>query len=315
MRRKRKNPKWIGSLLLVGAACIFELLAGRGGTIFSDPKAVSDVQTEAASEQISSAAQKTNQIVQEAADELGSLTNEPEQASTEATEETVTESSANGTSETVSTTGVIIPTPGITAEDIPDYSGEDTLVLNNNTPYFTETDLTTDEFELYSQLDSLGRCQTAFANISPKTMPTEKRGDISSVTPTGWHQAKYQEVLQEDSSPYVYNRSHLIAFSLSAEDANPNNLVTATRHCNMAMTTYENMVGDYVKETGNHVAYRVTPVFDGDNLVCDGILMEAESVEDKGDSILYCVYLYNIQPGITIDYATGYTTGTPYEGN
>lgn len=211
---------------------------------------------------------------------------------------------------TIATDGSSIPVPPVSASDIPDYAGNDTYVVNGNTPFFLDQELTTNEFELYSELDSLGRCQTAFANISSYTLPTEKRGEISEVKPTGWHQAAYEEVLQEESSAFLYNRCHLIAYSLAAENANKYNLITGTRHMNMAMTTYENMVGDYVKETGNHVAYRVTPLFDGDDLLAKGVLMEAESVEDKGADILYCVFLYNVQPGVTIDYATGYSSGT-----
>ena len=185
---------------------------------------------------------------------------------------------------------------------IPEYSGTPYYVVNDNTPYFNEDDLTTDSFEYYSDLDELGRCGVAYACVGQDLMPTEKRGDISSVKPTGWVQHKYDFV----DGGHLYNRCHLIGYQLSGENANEKNLITGTRYLNVTgMLPFENLVADYVKETDEHVLYRVTPIFEGDNLVCSGILMEAESVEDEGDSVLYCVYVYNIQPGVEIDYATG----------
>ncbi len=186
--------------------------------------------------------------------------------------------------------------------DVPDYSGDPYTAVNNNEPYFTKDDLTTEAFEDYSELDSLGRCGTAYANVCLETMPTEKRGSISEVKPTGWHSVKYDNV----DGKSLYNRCHLIGYQLTAENANKQNLITGTRYLNVdGMLPFENMVADYVKETNNHVLYRVTPIFTGDNLVADGVLMEGYSVEDEGDGICFCVYAYNVQPGITIDYATG----------
>lgn len=190
----------------------------------------------------------------------------------------------------------------ISISNIPEYSGEDYIVLNNNVPNFPEADLTTTSFEEYSPLDSLGRCGVAYANVGTDIMPTEKRESISSVKPSGWQSIKYDIV----EGKYLYNRSHLIGYQLTAENANDRNLITGTRYFNATlMLPYENMVADYIKETNNHVLYRVTPVFEGNNLVATGVQMEAKSVEDNGEGIEFNVFVYNVQPGITIDYATG----------
>lgn len=182
------------------------------------------------------------------------------------------------------------------------YQGEPYVVINDNNPDFTEADMTTASFESYGELDGLGRCTTAYANIGKDLMPTEKRGSIGEVKPTGWQMAKYDNV----DGKYLYNRCHLIGYQLTGENANAKNLITGTRYLNVdGMLPFENMVADYIKETGNHVLYRVTPVFSGDNLVASGVHMEAESVEDNGDGILFNVYCFNAQPGIAIDYATG----------
>ena len=186
--------------------------------------------------------------------------------------------------------------------DIPEYSGSPYVAVNGNVPYFSESDLTDVSFESYSDLDALGRCGVAYASVSTDTMPTEKRGSIGEVKPTGWHNKKYDFV----DGKYVYNRCHLIGYQLTAENANEKNLITGTRYLNVqGMLPFENLTADYVKETGNHVLYRVTPIFEGDNLLASGVLMEAESVEDDGDGVLFCVYVYNVQPGVAIDYATG----------
>lgn len=185
---------------------------------------------------------------------------------------------------------------------IPEYTGSAYTVLNDNIPDFSEEDFTEESFETYSDLDSLGRCGVAYANIGEDIMPTEKRGSIGQVKPSGWHTVKYDSV----DGKYLYNRCHLIGYQLTAENANEKNLITGTRYLNTeGMLPFENMVADYIKETGNHVLYRVTPLFDGNNLVATGVQMEAESVEDKGDGILYNVFCYNIQPEITIDYKSG----------
>lgn len=186
--------------------------------------------------------------------------------------------------------------------DIPEYTDSPYVAVNGNVPYFTEDDLTDVSFESYSDLDSLGRCGVAYASVSTDTMPTEKRGSIGEVKPTGWINAKYDFV----DGKYLYNRCHLIGYQLTAENANEKNLITGTRYLNVqGMLPFENLTADYVKETGNHVLYRVTPIFEGDNLLASGVLMEAESVEDDGDGVLFCVYVYNVQPGVAIDYATG----------
>lgn len=193
-------------------------------------------------------------------------------------------------------------TDPIELDDIPEYSGKAYIEVNDNQPYFTEKDLTTKSFERYSELDILGRCGVAFANVSEKTMPNEKRRSIGQVKPSGWHTVKYDFI----DGKYLYNRCHLIGYQLTGENANEKNLITGTRYMNTeGMLPFENMVADYVKETGNHVLYRVTPIYDGDNLVANGVLMEAMSVEDKGLDIEFNVYVYNVQPGITINYKNG----------
>lgn len=193
-------------------------------------------------------------------------------------------------------------TSAFSLREIPAYSGTPYTEVNGNQPYFTEEELTTQSFETYSELDSLGRCGVAYANVGQDLMPTEPRGEIGAVKPTGWHLVKYDNV----DGKYLYNRCHLIAYMLAAENANPQNLITGTRYLNVqGMLPFETKVCDYVKNTGNHVLYRVTPIFDGDNLLADGVLMESYSVEDAGEGISFCVFAYNVQPGIGIDYATG----------
>lgn len=186
--------------------------------------------------------------------------------------------------------------------DIPAYSGSPYVEINNNIPGFEESELTQTSFERYSPLDALDRCGTAYANIGLDLMPTEERGSISQIKPTGWHSVQYDNV----DGKSLYNRCHLIGFQLSGENANERNLITGTRYMNVdGMLPFENMVADYVHETGNHVLYRVTPVFEGSDLVARGVQMEALSVEDGGDGVCYNVFVYNVQPGIIIDYATG----------
>ena len=193
-------------------------------------------------------------------------------------------------------------TSAFSLREIPAYSGTPYTEVNGNKPYFTEAELTTQSFETYSELDSLGRCGVAYANVGQDLMPTEPRGEIGAVKPTGWHLVKYDNL----DGKYLYNRCHLIAYMLAAENVNPQNLITGTRYLNVqGMLPFETKVCDYVKNTGNHVLYRVTPIFDGDNLLADGVLMEAYSVEDAGEGISLCVFAYNVQPGIGIDYATG----------
>ena len=193
--------------------------------------------------------------------------------------------------------------------DIPAYTGMPYVEVNGNSPYFNPEDLITDAFETYSDLDYLGRCGVAYANICPDLMPTEGREEIGEVKPTGWHLVKYDGI--EDT--FLYNRCHLIGFQLAGENANERNLITGTRYLNVeGMLPFENRIANYVRNTGNHVLYRVTPVFKGENLLCDGVLMEAQSVEDNGLS--FCIFCYNVQPGIEIDYATGDSVGPEYTG-
>lgn len=192
--------------------------------------------------------------------------------------------------------------PSFSASDVPAYTNQGYVEVNGNIPFFTPNQYVTESYEYYSPLDSLGRCGTVVASIGLDIMPTEERESISSVKPTGWHSVAYPDV----GVTSLYNRSHLIAFQLTGENANRENLITGTQYMNQTvMTRFENMVADYITETGNHVLYRVTPIFTGNNLVADGVLMEGWSVEDNGDGICYCVYLYNVQPGIEINYATG----------
>ena len=187
---------------------------------------------------------------------------------------------------------------------IPAYSGTPFITLKDGIPSFTEAELTTVGYETYSPLDSLGRCGVVIASLGKETMPAkdEDRGSISHVYPSGWEQEKYDFV----DGKYIYNRSHLIGWQLSAENDNERNLITGTRYMNVeGMLPFENMVADYIKETGNHVAYRVTPIFAGNNLVCHGVQIEAYSIEDEGEGICFNVFCYNVQPGVTIRYETG----------
>lgn len=194
--------------------------------------------------------------------------------------------------------------PDFVLTDLPTYVGSAYAVLNNNIPVFSPEELTDEGYEFYSPLDALGRCGVVIASVGRDTMPAEDedRGSISSVKPSGWIQASYDSM----GGQPLYNRAHLIGWQLTAENANERNLVTGTRYLNVqGMLPFEDMVADYVKETGNHVAYRVTPIFEGNNLVCSGVQMEGFSVEDNGEGICFNVYCFNVQPGITINYATG----------
>lgn len=196
---------------------------------------------------------------------------------------------------------------------IPEYAGSAYVQVNGGNPYFKESDYTTTAYEHYSELDSLGRCGVVIACLGKETMPAEDedRGSISHVTPSGWEGNNNRYDGDIVSGGWIYNRCHLIGWQLSAENDNEKNLITGTRYFNagnseeQGMLLFENMVADYIKETGNHVLYRVTPVFEGNNLIASGVLMEAYSVEDSGEGICFNVYFYNVQPGIEIDYATG----------
>lgn len=187
--------------------------------------------------------------------------------------------------------------------NVPDYDGKAYVELNGNVPEFSESEKTYSEsFEEYGKLDSLGRCTYAVSCIGKDLMPTEKRGSIGSVKPSGWHISKYDFV----DGKYLYNRCHLIGYQLTAENANERNLITGTRYLNVeGMLPFENDVADYIEITNNHVYYKVTPIFEGNNLVANGVQMQAYSVEDNGQGISFNVYCYNVQPGVAIDYATG----------
>ena len=187
-------------------------------------------------------------------------------------------------------------------DEIPNYSGEPYVILNDNEPEFSESEITIDAFEKYSKLDYLDRCGVAFANVSVDTMSREERGSIGMIKPSGWHTVKYDIV----DGKYLYNRCHLIGYQLTGENANEKNLITCTRQMNtIGMLEFENIVAEYIKETNNHVLYRVTPIFEGNNLVATGVQMEALSLEDNGEGIKFNVFVYNVQDGIEIDYSTG----------
>ena len=239
-----------------------------------------------------------NQITNETTNSDNSNNNETKNETT---------SSESGKTETSNQTTV----QSISLSSIPKYNGKAYVSINNNVPFFTETDLTTTSYEKYSKLDSLGRCGVAIASVGKDLMPTEERGSTGSVKPTGWHTVKYKGI----DGNYLYNRCHLIGYQLSGENANEKNLITGTRYMNVeGMLPFENMVADYVKETNNHVLYRVTPMFEGKNLLASGVLIEAKSVEDNGKGIQFNVYCYNVQPGIEINYKTGESSGPEYTG-
>ena len=246
----------------------------------------------------------TEALSQEQEKEIVTTVTESETAVTTVSESETSDTESEATNEPAAQSVHTQPSTEVTISvaDIPAYAGDPYVTINDNVPQFLETDLATSSYEYYSDLDDLGRCGVVYACIGMDLMPTEERGNIGSVKPSGWHTVKYDIV----DGKYLYNRCHLIGYQLSGENANVNNLITGTRYLNVeGMLPFENMVADYVKETGNHVLYRVAPVFEGDNLVASGVQIEAQSVEDQGEGILFNVYCYNVQPGVTIDYATG----------
>ena len=199
--------------------------------------------------------------------------------------------------------GTHIQSRNVLLEEIPTFNGQPYTEINNNQPFFSNADLTTRAFEKYSELDYLGRCGVAFANICKEIMPTEPRGQIGMIKPTGWHTVRYNGIIDGN---YLYNRCHLIGYALSGENANKQNLITGTRYMNIeGMLPFENRVSEYVSKTGNHVLYRSTPYYEGEDLIAHGVLLEAFSVEDNGVGICFNVFCFNVQPGIYIDYATG----------
>lgn len=212
--------------------------------------------------------------------------------------------SGNGplNSGTVFTSGEVWEGEVVSLDEIPEYRGEPYVEINGNRPDFSQEDRNTEAFEAYSSLDSLGRCGTAFANVGQELMPRGERENISQIHPTGWQHVEYDFVDGES----LYNRCHLIAHQLTGENANERNLITGTRYMNTeGMLPFEEMVGDYVREEDGHVLYRVTPVFEGSDLVARGVEMEGYSVEDQGESVSFHIFAYNVQPGVEIDYATG----------
>lgn len=204
--------------------------------------------------------------------------------------------------------------PSIGKDDIPpvEEAVDLFITVNDNKPYFTDEEITDIAFESYSPLDTLGRCGTAFACIGKELMPTEERDfSLTSISPSGWETKNGKSnnnVYPTSVVPggYIYNRCHLIGYQLTAETTNKQNLITGTRSFNVdGMLLFENMVADFIKDTGYHVMYRVTPVYDGYNLLCDGVLIEMQSVEDRGEGLTHCVFIYNVQPGVDINYSTG----------
>lgn len=220
--------------------------------------------------------------------------------------ETLADNYYNGQldSETTNSKDTNDKSESISIGNLPEYAGNAYIFVNGNVPYFTDEEkIDIEPFENYSSLDSLGRCGVAFANVCKEIMPTEERGSIGQIKPSGWHTVKYNGIVDGN---YLYNRCHLIGYQLAGENANELNLITGTRYLNMVgMLEFENTVSAYVEETNNHVLYRVTPIFEGENLVAKGVEIEAWSVEDNGAGICFNVFCYNVQPGIEIDYATG----------
>ena len=195
-----------------------------------------------------------------------------------------------------------IPAVSYNINEIPEYSGKNYIILNDNNPYFNIETYNKESFEQYGELDDLNRCTGAIANIGKDLMPTEERGSIGNIKPSGWHTVKYDIV----EGKYLYNRCHLIGYQLTGENANPNNLITCTRQMNTkGMLEFENKVADYIKETNNHVLYRVTPMYNGSNLIATGVQIEAYSLEDNGEGIKFNVFVYNVQDGIAINYNNG----------
>ena len=280
IKHKSAKPKVI-------ALCVSFAVMVAGGVI-AGPTPKEDATTEAVTERT---------LITEA-EETVSETEEPETTqSTTAEKPTTTETVTERTEAEKNV---------VDSASVPDYSGMPYTELNGNIPLFSDEEKTkTDVFEYYSALDHLGRCGVAYANVCKDIMPTEERGEIGSVKPTGWEQNKYPGIVDSEP-PYLYNRCHLIAYSLAGENDNELNLITGTRYMNVeGMNPFELQVLDYVRSTGNHVLYRVTPIYEGDNLLASGVEMEAWSVEDKGKGVCFHVYCYNVQPGIVIDYATG----------
>ena len=263
-----------------------------------------EISSETESKEEISSVEDTGSSETENSSSSSTISSEHEESLNSATvDETTSSSKEEVTSNVGSGTAVAIkPT------DVPAFSGKAFAIINNNIPNFSASELTQKGYEKYSPLDSFGRTGMAIASVGKDTMPApnEERGSISSIKPTGWKQAKYTNI----SGGWLYNRCHLIGWQLSAENANKSNLITGTKYLNInGMLPFENMVADYIKETGDHVAYRITPIYEGNNLLASGIQMEAYSIGDKGESICFNVYCYNVQPGVEINYSTGASNG------
>ena len=283
------------SCFLIFALCFSMLSACGSDTAPSDHSPNSSLQTEISDSQDSTPVESSE------TDPAG--TSDDDSSEGEAEPSQVVEPATPPDQQAESSAPAEITTASrFSTSDVPAYSGKAYTSVNGNVPYFSAAELATQSFETYSDLDSLGRCGVTYACIGKDLMPTEERGSIGMVKPTGWHTVKYDFV----DGKYLYNRCHLIGYQLTGENANEKNLITGTRYLNIeGMLPFENMVTDYVKETDQHVMYRVTPVFEGDNLLAAGVLMEGKSVEDNGEGVLFCVFAYNVQPGVSIDYATG----------
>lgn len=296
MKRKFYTALYVVVFALVLSGCSLSGIADGSKSSVNGNLASDEVTT--VSEQVTSAETTTTEEITEPQSGISS-------ESLETTEDTTV--SDSGGAADASTEGKAAS--NMEHADIPEYSGSAYCEINGNVPAFGDDELVTDTFENYSDLDSLGRCGVAYANICKEIMPTEERGEIGMVKPSGWHTVKYNDRIYGN---YLYNRCHLIGYQLAGENANEKNLITETRYLNVTgMLPFENEVADYVESTGNHVLYRVTPIFDGDNLVASGVQMEAESVEDKGAGVSFNVYVYNVQPGVLIDYATGDSEADP----
>lgn len=281
-RDKKQNHSPLKKARLLAPALLLSLCLLLSGCSASDEDALSSEASVSLEESSAEAEEtETEEAAEESADSEGASAEE-ESSDTDAGSESVSYSAD--------------------LSDIPEYSGDPYVVIDDNVPDFSEEDMTTESFETYSELDSLGRCGEAYADIGEDLMPTGERESISEVTPSGWQSVQYDSV----DGGYLYNRCHLIGYQLTAENANEENLITGTRYLNVeGMLPFENLVADYIEETGNHVLYRVTPLFEGDDLVARGVQMEAYSVEDDGEGVEFNVFCYNVQPGIEIDYATG----------
>ncbi len=320
-KKKSHALLWLVLIVLAVIAVYAALiLSGKARPFWAaDPEMTASLESEStAAPDTSSGSAENTEACSQADTDASSAASDPADSASESESEASTdpaEAQTSGSEEAtrpaaVNNDGLDAPHPEapelpyLKTLQIPAYSGEPYVILNEGMPFFSTSDLTAESYEIYYDLDDLGRCTLADAVVGQDMMPTEPRGSISSVKPTGWHSVKYPKDLVDGES--LYNRCHLIAFGMCGETANAYNLVTGTRYFNTkGVNDFENMIIDYVRETGNHVRYRVTPVFTGENLICDGQIVEAYSVEDSGEAICFCIFAYNVQPGIVIDYLTG----------